>query len=246
MTPETPDARARLYARLPVTDDVEWWTRLAGEAPGGRVLYLGCGTGRLALPMAAACDELVGVDPDPAMLAAFHERLVDGPVAGRVTLLEARGEDLTGEHGFGLVVAPSSLLNELPDEADRVALLRGAASHCRPDGRVVVQVLNPYPMVCEEGELWGTVGDSDDTVGVTIETLRFDAFTQQRLGRLTYTFGDGTALVDELEAVALFPGDLHRHAADAGLRVAAAWGATPGQDPPGRYEGSWHLELVPV
>jgi ubiquinone/menaquinone biosynthesis C-methylase UbiE len=35
----------------------------------GRVLDLGCGTGQLTLPLARHCEEIVGTDPEPEMLA---------------------------------------------------------------------------------------------------------------------------------------------------------------------------------
>ena len=45
---------------------------LAG--PGGRVLELGVGTGRLAVPMAAGGLQVVGVDSSEAMLDRLTER----------------------------------------------------------------------------------------------------------------------------------------------------------------------------
>src|SRR5262245_18643162 len=47
--------------------DVPFWTRVASEA-NGRVLELGCGTGRVTLPIARAGIPIVGVDRSAPML----------------------------------------------------------------------------------------------------------------------------------------------------------------------------------
>jgi len=54
--------------------DVAWVVRLAGVA-GGPVADLGCGTGRLTLPLAAAGFDVVAVDRSPAMLARLRAKL---------------------------------------------------------------------------------------------------------------------------------------------------------------------------
>src|SRR3954470_11060663 len=48
--------------------DVPFWRRVALGAPGP-VLELGCGTGRISLPLARAGVHLVGIDRSEAMLA---------------------------------------------------------------------------------------------------------------------------------------------------------------------------------
>ena len=47
--------------------DVPFWRRVASAA-GGPVLELGCGTGRVSLPLARAGVELVGIDRSAPML----------------------------------------------------------------------------------------------------------------------------------------------------------------------------------
>src|SRR3979411_661461 len=73
--PSIPDEGfAELYALLPDATDLWPWLELAqGAAPP--VLYLGIGTGRLAVPLHAAGIDLVGVDSHPGMLARLRERL---------------------------------------------------------------------------------------------------------------------------------------------------------------------------
>jgi len=53
--PTIPDDLAFYTARLPSADTV--------------VLELGCGTGRVLLPLAAACGSISGLERSPAMLA---------------------------------------------------------------------------------------------------------------------------------------------------------------------------------
>ncbi len=243
-----PGDRARLYDRLPLTTDVDWWQGLAASSGDERVLYLGCGTGRLAIAMARACRHLTGVDHDPAMLDRFRAHLAGAALEdGHVRLVEARVQDLSLDEQFGLVVAPTNLLNELVTPADQEAFLTTAARHCRADGRIVVQILNPYAMACGEGEIWGWIDGPHDApaIQVTMSALEYEPWTQRYRARLVYRFADGDEVADEVDAALLFPGELAAVAAGAGLRVARAWGGTPGEGPPERDDGTWHVELVP-
>ena len=54
--------------------DVAFWQRLAA-AQDGRVLELGCGTGRLTIPVARAGAQIVGIDRSEPMLARARQRL---------------------------------------------------------------------------------------------------------------------------------------------------------------------------
>ena len=50
------------------TEDVDFYVKVAKRS-GGPVLEIGCGTGRVSLPIAEAGIDIVGVDFSPAMLA---------------------------------------------------------------------------------------------------------------------------------------------------------------------------------
>src|SRR5471032_3002534 len=53
--------------------DVPFWRRI-GLAAGGPLLELGCGTGRITLPLARAGVNVVGIDRSEAMLARAAAR----------------------------------------------------------------------------------------------------------------------------------------------------------------------------
>ncbi|TMC09261.1 MAG: methyltransferase domain-containing protein [Chloroflexi bacterium] len=119
---------AELYASFPDATDLEPWLGWCREADGP-VLYLGIGTGRLAVPLAAAGVELVGVDAHPGMLDRLRARLP------AVELVLARIEELDLGRRFPLVIGPSSVL----ESRDRLA---AAARHTT--GRVAMELMNPH------------------------------------------------------------------------------------------------------
>ena len=125
---------AELYASFPDATDLEPWLGWCREADGP-VLYLGVGAGRLAVPLAAAGVELVGVDAHPGMLERLRERLPG------TELTHARIEDLDLGRRFPLVIGPSSVLGS----ADR---LNVAARHS--SRRVALELMNPHWLL--EGE----------------------------------------------------------------------------------------------
>jgi len=65
--------------------------------PGTRVIDVGCGPGLLSLPFARTGAEVLGIDPNPAMLDACRRAAEAGGLP--VTLSERKAEDLTPEDG---------------------------------------------------------------------------------------------------------------------------------------------------
>ena len=85
------DAIARLYDpwSRSVTEDVDFYVGEARRA-GGPVVELGVGTGRIAIPTAAAGIRVIGVDSSRGMLDVLAERAA---LAGVANLLDLRVGD---------------------------------------------------------------------------------------------------------------------------------------------------------
>src|SRR5262247_4000852 len=66
--------------------DVPFWRALAANA-GGPVLELGCGTGRISLPLARAGVRLIGIDRSERMLAHARTRTKRARLSAKVTLI---------------------------------------------------------------------------------------------------------------------------------------------------------------
>jgi SAM-dependent methyltransferase len=117
---------------------------LAGEARfvdamaprAARILDAGCGTGRVGGFLAGAGHDVVGVDLDPALIAAAEEDH-PGPtwLVGDLAELDlpARGID----EGFDVVVSAGNVMTFLAPDTRRTVLTR-LRLHLRPGGRIAV------------------------------------------------------------------------------------------------------------
>ena len=138
------DAIAELYDpwSRSVTEDVAFYVEEARRA-GGPVIELGVGTGRIAVPTAAAGIDVIGVDSSRGMLAVCAER---ARLAGVTTRLDLRVGDLREppvSERVALVTCPFRSLLHMRDDGDRRRALTAARELLLPGGRLVFDVFAP-------------------------------------------------------------------------------------------------------
>lgn len=141
------DHIARYYdlSHDPLTDDIRFILDLAA-AVAGPVLEIGCGSGRLLMPLARAGFDVVGVDTSSEMLARARLRLAAEPpeVRARVQLIEAdvRELNLSPMEPFGLILFGYNTFMHF-DEAGAGAALKRLRPLLRAGGRLLIDVVNP-------------------------------------------------------------------------------------------------------
>jgi SAM-dependent methyltransferase len=138
------DPIARLYDpwSASVVEDVDFYV---GEArrSGGPVVELGVGTGRIAIPTAAAGIRVIGVDSSRGMLEVCAEQAA---LAGVAELIDLRVGDLSAPpiaERVPLVTCPFRSYLHLRDDAERLTALRAARELLVPGGRLVFDVFAP-------------------------------------------------------------------------------------------------------
>ena len=123
--------------------DVEWFSGLARRT-GGPILELGCGTGRIAVPIAQDGHHVVGLDRSAAMLERAERRARRANV--EVRWVEGDMRAFSFNEAFALIfVAFNSFLMLDPD--DRWACLARMREHLAPRGRVAIDVFQPDPEI---------------------------------------------------------------------------------------------------
>ena len=114
---------------------------LAARAEGGRVLELGVGTGRLAVPLARLGCAVTGIDSSPAMLVRLKLADPEGLVDARLGSMAEF--DVGGP--FDLAFAACSTLYFLRTSAEQRGCLAAVSRHLRAGGRMVVEGFVPKP-----------------------------------------------------------------------------------------------------
>lgn len=126
---------------------VERIHQLAGA--GARILELGVGTGRLALPLAALGHEVVGLDSSTEMLDRLAINAA-GSADSSGSIDGVRGDVADGAAWpagpFQVVVAAFNLVCNLTDVAAQSAMFVQAHAALAPGGVLVVEAFVPHPV----------------------------------------------------------------------------------------------------
>ena len=136
------DAIARVYDpwSTSVVEDVPFYVEEAVRS-GGPELELGVVTGRIAVPVAAAGVDVVGVDLSAGMLAVARERAALAGVQLDLRHGDMRDPPVAGT--FQLVLCPFRSLLHMETDGDRRAALRAVARHLAEGARFVFDVFTP-------------------------------------------------------------------------------------------------------
>ena len=133
---------ARPYVVALVTRERTWrsaMTALIDPRPGETILDVGCGTGALAVMLKAACPaaRIVGVDPDPAVLALAAGKARKAGV--EVEWRQAMGDRLAdvAPRGSADKVVSSLVLHQCPLPM-KLAILEAMHAALKPGGAMIV------------------------------------------------------------------------------------------------------------
>ena len=186
-------------------DDLDLYRGFAAQA-GGPVLELGCGTGRVLVPLAEAGFTVTGVDLSGGMLALAEGAVARAGVAGRATLVrdDIRTLARLGEARFALTFSAINSFLHLETRADQLAALGAARRHLVPGGLLILDLFPPHPAVLLEydGRLIHAATYRDPRTGERIDKFSASAvdLAEQRIE--TTFFYDRTRADGAVERVA--------------------------------------------
>ena len=135
---------AELYDYIPGyagRPDLDFYLEYA-HAAGGKILELGCGTGRLLIPIAAAGYEIVGLDLSEHMLARCREKLARQPAAVQARARTLQGDMTAFDLGetYALITVPFRAFQHLLPVEEQLACLRCAHEHLDRGGKLILDL----------------------------------------------------------------------------------------------------------
>jgi SAM-dependent methyltransferase len=158
------------YAR--VTEDIPMYLGFA-QRTGSPILELGCGTGRLLQPLAAAGYLITGVDVSLAMLALAEKKLAAAGLSQMVRLINADMRDFQAGDRYHLAFIAFNTFMHLETQADQLRALRCWRRHLASGGFLVVDLFNPDlgSLLEADGRLAEVNRWTDPETGATVQKL---------------------------------------------------------------------------
>jgi SAM-dependent methyltransferase len=213
--PETGDhdARAATLARyydLDVAeerDDIAMYLALA-SASDGPVLELACGSGRIAVPLAAAGKAVTGVDIDGSMLerasTAWQSERAHASPEGSLHLVKADVTELDLGRRFDLVILGFNSILLLHERAAQQRVIKVMTRHLTEDGRAIIDVWLPTEgdLTLYDGRIQTDWTRRDDVTGdevTKMTTATYDHATRRATVDTIFEAWHGSAPVGRFE-----------------------------------------------
>ena len=122
-------------------EDLPFWQDLVAQAPGA-ILELGCGTGRVLLPLQAAGYAVTGLDNDLEMLRFLMQRIPAGEPR-RIFLADMADYHLSQQ--FEWILMPCNTLSTLSDE-ERQRVFACLGRHLKKGGTFAASLPSPLAL----------------------------------------------------------------------------------------------------
>lgn len=170
------------------------------ESHGGPVLELGCGTGRITIPIAQRTHEIVGLDSSAAMLARAKQKAE--AIGVQIPWVQADMRRFELGRRFGLVFVAAQSFQHLLTRQDVEQALSQVRRHVATGGAFLVQMFTPSPTILARAidgaglfptsKDWYTDVRSGRRFAATIRIV-YDPVTQVSVSTYDYRSDDGEA-----------------------------------------------------
>lgn len=192
---------------------------LARLADGERVLELGVGTGRIAIPLSQRGVEVVGLDASRAMVQRMRSK--PGGLDIEVMIGDMASADLRGP--YGLVFVAFNTIFGLGDQRRQVDCFRNVRCSLTAGGRFVLECFVPDLRRFQEGNQAVRVLPTS-----TSDRLRLNASlhfpNEQRIDTHVVIVANGSTRVVPVSLRYIWPAELDLMAQLAGFELEARYG----------------------
>lgn len=233
-------------------EDVAFYRRLVQRLDAHTLVELGCGSGRITLPLAELAETrdltITGIDLSDDMLAQAEAKLAQLPPGcrSRVRLRKDDMRTFVASPPVDLIVVPCSTMAHVLELEDQLAVWRAAHAGLKPGGRFVVDLtmpnLNAYadsmaspPRALVEMDI---DQESEDRVHrlIRYKTTRYEAHRQRAHVHFLYdrfeTHADdeqARRYISDFESHVYFPRELQLLFLHSGFDIETTYGGYRGE-----------------
>ena len=237
------DSWAKLYDLVHpgLADESDFYEHEALHC-GGAVLELGCGTGRIAIPIAQQGVRVVGLDISSSMLDVCGQKWdeASAKVENTLNLVQGDMSDFSLEDTFSLVMMPYRSFMHLLDFKAQLSCLNCVAAHLEPDGRFIMNTWVPsaayiYAFGSGQEELEVNLIEtySLDEAGMTLEhyhSVEYEEFEQRMVEEHLFVSKNAQGEEMERESLPLVRNwftvrEMNNLIAASALEIDCVWGS---------------------
>jgi len=196
------------------------------EKYGDPILEIGCGTGRISIPLAEAGFSVVGIDFATSMLAQARRK------SARVEWLQEDIRTFNLDRKFACIFAPYYVFNYFHELENVEAVLKNCKTHLKPDGKLILDLAYLPPKflrdLVEQERLVEIIREfvdpkTQEKILVKFEE-KYDFKEQIHSELISYHFSSGKVVPDKLDHRIYFPKEIKAILKYNGFRIEQLFG----------------------
>ena len=161
--------------------DIEFYAKLA-EKFGDPILELGCGTGRVLIPLARRGYRITGIDVSESMLRILKRKLEkeSEDVRSRIEIIHADMREFNLKRKFRLIIIPFSSIVHLRSLDDALKTFINVFNHLSDEGAFAFDIFIPkYELISKKSRIEFYTLDIDDNRKLILwEKAKYDLTNQ--------------------------------------------------------------------
>lgn len=231
-----------LYDLGTTVDDVEFYITQAKNVHN--ILELGCGTGRVLIPLAKKGIKITGLDYSDIMLARCSSKTKDGGLDNKVNLIKGDIRKFELGKTFDMIIAPGRVVQAIKKTEDFQSCLNCIKNHLSENGFCILNVFHPNLPKEEMKKSWPREQETfqwekiDPKTGLRVmhfdERRELDAKNQVLYPVLIYRTYAGDKLVNEVKQNIImkyyYPEEFEEIITKAGFKVLEKYGGYKGEE----------------
>ena len=211
-------------------NDIEFWKRIYQRCNGSEILELGCGTGRLAIPLLKEGANYTGLEISEKFCIYTEKKIIENNFVPNIMNNDFRNFNINKQYDM-IFIGFNTFLHLLTD-SDVMHFFKSVKEHMHSDTLFYIDIFIPDPLFLYKGEkriknLEYVDSETNETMYVD-EVCNYDKITE--INKVTWIYYSKDKVEEKYEFTMRMyhPERMNRLISDAGLHVTNVWGSHEG------------------